>query len=282
MSTVRTERDGRVLTVTLDNPPHNFMNGAMVLELDRLTQGLERDAAVGAVVITGAPQDVFITHFDVSEIPAGSGIGPTTARTGLRLIHDLILRMNRMDKVFVAAINGLALGAGFELALACDVRLMAKGEQHRIGVLEACLGIIPGAGGTQLLTRSIGASRALALMLEAKPLTPQEAQDLGLVHELVDGDELLAAAQELAARVARRSRLSVGALKRAVYDGSSLPLEDGLRMERKGFVAAARSPEARRGMNAYLEQLEENGRAPLADEELCAAWRDGTAADLVS
>jgi enoyl-CoA hydratase len=277
MSTVRTERDGRVLTVTLDNPPRNFMNGRMVGELDALTKELEADDSIGAVVITGAPEEIFITHFDVAEIAAGAKAGTEATEAGLDLIHGLFLRMNRMDKVFVAAVNGVALGAGCELALACDLRLMAEGEQHRIGLPELSVGIIPGAGGTQRMSRALGPSRALEFMLEAEPLTPQQAVELGLVHRTVAGDELLQVAHATAERLARRSPVTVGALKRAVYFGGTASLERGLEFEREGFLAAARSPAAARAMRAYVEQ----GPA-LADNTAILAWREGTAVDLTS
>jgi len=277
MSTVRTERDGRVLTVTLDNPPRNLMNGRMVGELDALARELEDDESIGAVVITGAPEEVFITHFDVAEILAGVEAGREATEVGLELIHGLFLRMNRMDKVFVAAVNGLALGGGCELALACDLRLMAEGEQHRIGLPELSVGIIPGAGGTQRLTRALGPSRALEFMLEADPLTPQQAVELGLVHRTVAGDELLQVAHATAERLARRSPVTVGALKRAVYFGGSAGLEQGLAMEREGFQAAVSSAAAARAMRAYLEQ-----EAALADSAAILPWREGTVVDLTS
>src|SRR5215216_4180246 len=277
MSTVRTERDGRVLTVTLDNPPRNLMNGRMVGELDALARELEDDESIGAVVITGAPEEVFITHFDVAEILAGAEAGREATEVGLELIHGLFLRMNRMDKVFVAAVNGLALGGGCELALACDLRLMAEGEQHRIGLPELSVGIIPGAGGTQRLTRALGPSRALEFMLEADPLTPQQAVELGLVHRTVAGVELLQVAHATAERLARRSPVTVGALKRAVYFGGSAGLEQGLAMEREGFQAAVSSAAAARAMRAYLEQ-----EAALADSAAILPWREGTVVDLTS
>ena len=277
MSTVRTERDGRVLTVTLDNPPRNLMNGRMVGELDALATELEDDESIGAVVITGAPEEVFITHFDVAEMLAGAEAGREATEVGLELIHGLFLRMNRMDKVFVAAVNGLALGGGCELALACDLRLMAEGEQHRIGLPELSVGIIPGAGGTQRLTRALGPSRALEFMLEADPLTPQQAVELGLVHRTVASDELLQVAHATAERLARRSPVTVGALKRAVYFGGSAGLEQGLAMEREGFQAAVSSAAAARAMRAYLEQ-----EAALADSAAILPWREGTVVDLTS
>jgi enoyl-CoA hydratase/carnithine racemase len=310
-SQVNIERRGRVMIVRLQNPPHNFMTTAMVRELTGLTRELEKDRSVGSVVITGAPADVFITHFDVAEISAGSKrvaatLSPTAAGGGLRAmgalsrvpgartalertpaagavalrdIHDLFLRMNRLDKVFVAAINGLALGGGCELALACDVRIMARGD-HRIGLPEMTLGIIPGAGGTQRMSRLLGRGRALEMMLEARALTPEEATEIGLVHRTAEPERLLGEALATAERLARRSPAAVGALKRAVYEGASMPLEAGLHVERAGFMSSASTEAARKAMKAYAEQVERGERVPWEAEEELKRWQEGTAIDL--
>jgi enoyl-CoA hydratase len=312
--TVHTERSGRVLTVTLDNPPRNFMTGAMVSELYEFVAALEKDRSVGAVVITGAPEAIFITHFDVDEIRRGSeGVGATlsSAQAGgglrlvgaaerlpgmrsvlertpaagvlaLRQIHELFLRMNRLDKVFIAAINGLALGGGCELALACDIRIMAEGD-GRIGLPETTVGIIPGAGGTQRMARALGPSRALELMLEGRALSPEEARELGLVHRTVAPSALMDEARRTAERLARRSPTTVAALKRAVYEGASRPLAEGLHIERAGFLAAASTPAARRAFDAYVEEVERLGDvAPWQVEEALERWQEGTAVDLTS
>jgi enoyl-CoA hydratase len=200
----------------------------------------------------------------------------------LRRIHDLFLRMNASEKVFVAAINGLAMGGGCELALACDVRLMADGD-GRIGLPEITLGIIPGAGGTQRLARLLGTGRALEMMLEGRALTPREAEAAGVVHRVVAPGELAAEAATTAARLARRAPATVAALKRAVYEGGSRPLPDGLHIERTGFLSVAAQAPALRAMRAYADQVDSLGEiAPGEVAEVMEPWRDGTAADLVS
>lgn len=310
--TVRIEQVGRVLTARLDNPPRNFMTGAMVRELDALVRDVEDDPSVGVVILTGAPEDVFITHFDVAEIAAGAGsagrVSPGQAAIGLRAvdalsrvapvrdalqrtpaagalglqeIHALFDRMNRVDKVFIAAINGVALGGGCELALACDVRIMADGG-GRIGLPECTLGIIPGAGGTQRLTRTIGPGRALEAMLEGRAFSPDEAVGLGLVHRLVKPARLMDEAVRTGERLARRSPTAVGALKRAVYEGASRPLGEGLHIERAGFLAAASTEAAGRAMAVYVREVEAAG--DVTSEEALTGfdqWREGTAVDMV-
>jgi enoyl-CoA hydratase/carnithine racemase len=308
------ERQGRVMTVRLVNPPRNFMTGRMVIELEELVAGLEGDGSIGAVVLTGGIDGVFITHFDVAEIVAASeaaGPAPAPAVAGgalraagaiaripgakealgrtpaaglveLRRIHDLFRAMNRSDKVFLAAINGQAMGGGFELALACDVRYMTADPDARVGLPEITVGIIPGGGGTQRLSRLLGPGRALEMMLEGRVLSATEAEGLGVVHRVVTPDSVLEEAQSTAQRLARRAPATVAALKRAVYEGASKPFAEGLHLERAAFLSVAARPEAIRAMNAYAEQVQQLGdAAPWQTEELMRPWQDGTAVDLV-
>jgi enoyl-CoA hydratase len=310
--TFETERTGRVLSVRFDNPPLNFMNRVMVGELDSLLDSLEHDRALGSVILTGKPEGLFITHYDVEEILAGServgrsvsatlagaslqtvgGVArlpggraalnrtPASGLLELQRIHDVFSRMQRMDKVFIAAINGPALAGGCELSLACDLRYMSE-EAGWIGLPEMTLGFPPGAGGTQRLARILGASLALELILEGRPLRPTEARDLGLVHRVVAGPELVAEAQATGERLARRAPLSVAAAKRAVLEGSAMPLAAGLAEERKWFMACSSRPAARRAMRAYAERVRTAG-PPFSDDEELAVWQNGTAVDLVS
>ena len=311
--TVHADQSGRVLTVRLDNPPRNFMNMRMVGELEQLVHDLEGDRSIGAVVITGAVEGVFITHFDVNEIRRSServaasvssaqaggtlravgavqripgarsivGRSPVAGLSALLQIHELFLRMNRLDKVFIAAINGLAMGGGCELALACDIRIMAKGD-YVIGLPEITLGIIPGAGGTQRLARVLGPAKALEMMLEGRVLSPGEALATGLVQRVAEPERLLAGATATAERLARRSPKAVAALKRAVYEGSARPLEEGLHIERAGFLSVSSTAAAKRAMRSYSEQVEELGEiAPWQTREVMSEWQDGTAADMV-
>ncbi len=310
--TFETERTDRVLMVRFDNPPLNFMDREMVVELDELLDPLESDPAVGAVVLTGKPEGVFITHYDVEEILAGSetvgrsvsapvagaslqtvrgvaklpgGRGtlrrsPMAGLLELERFHNLMLRMQRMDKVFIAAINGSAVAGGCELSLACDLRYMAESSRG-IGLPEMTLGFNPGGGGTQRLTHILGPSRALEMILEARILSPTEAHEVGLVHRVVADAELVAEAHATAERLARRAPLSIAAAKAAVLDAATKPLSSGLAEERKWFVAATSQPAARRAMRAYREEMRAGG-PPFSSDEGLARWQEGTAADLVS
>ncbi|MGH2994448.1 MAG: enoyl-CoA hydratase/isomerase family protein [Solirubrobacterales bacterium] len=310
--TIETERDGRTLTIRVENPPHNFMNRGMIGELDELTRSLEGDRSVGAVVITGGIEGRFITHYDVEEILTGSeGVGmevssavagaslrtvggishlpraraalkrtPASGLVELHAIHDVLLRIGRLDKVFIAAINGPALGGGCELALACDLRYIAD-DGGPIGLPEITLGFNPGAGGTQRLAHLLGPGRALEMILEGEALSANEALETGLVHRVVRARDLPSEVSATADRLARRAPVSVAGAKRAVREGSRRPLPEGLAVERKWFLAGASTPASQRAMRAYADAVERDG-APWADEDALRSWREGTVVDLTA
>ncbi|MCO3850474.1 enoyl-CoA hydratase/isomerase family protein [Pseudomonas aeruginosa] len=286
---LRIEQRGRVLQVLLDNPPANFLTTAVMQELADLLEDLEQRQDIGAVILSGAADRVFLTHFDVDEIE--HAVAPITfsmpawltrlllesesllrhlpgARKLLRrtllagvadmnLFHEVTAHMRRMDKVFIAAINGLALGGGCELALACDLRLMAEDDQVErfLGQPEVLIGLIPGGGGTQMLARSLGVARALELCLEGQLLEPRQALALGLVNGLAPAEELLEAADALAQRLSRRSPQAVRLIKRSIYQAASRDWTEGMASEKAGFLSAASQGNTRRAMREYIERV---------------------------
>ncbi|WP_223720440.1 enoyl-CoA hydratase/isomerase family protein [Pseudomonas aeruginosa] len=286
---LRIEQRGRVLQVLLDNPPANFLTTAVMQELADLLDDLEQRQDIGAVILSGAADEVFLTHFDVDEIERA--VAPITfsmpawltrlllesesllrhlpgARKLLRrtllagvvdmnLFHEVTAHMRRMDKVFIAAINGLALGGGCELALACDLRLMAEDDQVErfLGQPEVLIGLIPGGGGTQMLARSLGVARALELCLEGQLLEPRQALALGLVNGLAPAEELLEAADALAQRLSRRSPQAVHLIKRSIYQAASRDWTEGMASEKAGFLSAASQGNTRRAMREYIERV---------------------------
>jgi enoyl-CoA hydratase len=310
MAMLDTERRGRVLVVGVDHPPHNFMTAEMVRELRDLVRSLESDRSVGAVVITGKPEDLYITHYDVGEIlesveRAGIAAPPWLAAVTLRIagvlrkipalrsaaertplaalfelyrIHDLFLEMNRSEKVFVAAINGPATGGGCEISLACDVRYMANAD-IAIGLPEMTVDFNPGAGGTQRLPRLIGTGRAMHMMLEGRSLSPREALDVGLVQAVLPPDQVKEAAIRTAKRLARRSPEAVRSLKRAVYEGGSKRLARGLAEERKWFMVSSATESSKHKMASLARQVEREQRSPWIAAETLGPWQEGTAAD---
>ncbi|HIE3856788.1 TPA: enoyl-CoA hydratase/isomerase family protein [Pseudomonas aeruginosa] len=286
---LRIEQRGRVLQVLLDNPPASFLTTAVMQELADLLDDLEQRQDIGAVILSGAADGVFLTHFDVDEIERA--VAPITfsmpawltrlllesesllrhlpgARKLLRrtllagvadmnLFHEVTAHMRRMDKVFIAAINGLALGGGCELALACDLRLMAEDDQVErfLGQPEVLIGLIPGGGGTQMLARSLGVAKALELCLEGQLLEPRQALALGLVNGLAPAEELLEAADALAQRLSRRSPQAVHLIKRSIYQAASRDWTEGMASEKAGFLSAASQGNTRRAMREYIERV---------------------------
>jgi enoyl-CoA hydratase len=283
--TVHTEQAGRVLTVRLDNPPRNFMTGRMVAELDELVRSLDGDRSIGAVVITGAMDDVFITHFDVREIVAGveavrMGMPPAASGGALRVtgairripaaeralrrtpaagvlalqsIHDLFLRMNASDKVFVAAINGLALGGGCELALACDYRFMIDDGRSTIGQTETSLGLIPGAGGTQRLARLVGRARAAELIFESIRLKAPEAAAIGLINAAFPPQDFESSVRQRAQRLAAAAPVALRLAKEALLAGLERPGK-GYEVEAENFGRAAMTEDAMAGIMAFVSK----------------------------
>jgi len=193
-------------------------------------------------------------------IEAGMQRTPLRGLVGVVAINRLFSRLERMDKAVIAAINGTAMGGGCELALACDYRLMARGD-HAIGLIEVLAAIIPGAGGTQRLARTVGHARAIEMLLDGVVLGADEAERVGLVTRAVDAHELMGEAMALARRLATRPLAALGHAKRAVRVGASLPIDDGLAFEKVAFVMAATSADVNTARDYYIEALR-SGRSP--------------------
>jgi enoyl-CoA hydratase/carnithine racemase len=163
---------------------------------------------------------------------------------------DVQTGLEAMAKPVIAAINGYALGGGAELALACDIRLMARDAE--LGFPEIRLGLLPGAGGTQRLTRAVGPARALRLMMEGRRIGADEAHALGLVDEVVPADLLPRTADDVAERLAAGPTRALGLLKRCVYQGHGRPLDEGLALEADAVWELIRTADAREGLDAFL------------------------------
>lgn len=290
---VDVEPRGSVLIARLDGGPHGLMGLEMANELAALLDKVESDAAIRAVVLIGTHPERFIGHADVRWLQEGGksipsvgrfaasaiartakavrGVPPLAAAAsitpldgGMQLdkLHDTFLRMNRSGVIFVAALNGSALGLGSELALACDTRLMADGDFF-IGQPEVLLGILPGGGGTQRLPRLVGNHQALMLMLEGRPVSPHKALEIGYVDEVVAPDALLDRAIERARYLGSRPRGAIEAIKRAVYFGASATLDEGLHMERTEFIKISPTETAQSLMVEYLERTDRDGGVPF-------------------
>lgn len=246
--TMKTE--GRVLTITLNRPPTNPLNGEFGRELFNAFSEAEQMEEISVVVITSALEKAFIAGADIKEMVAQDA---ATAENFSKLLQDANNTLSRMKKVVIAAINGHALGGGCELALACDYRLMTSGKAL-IGLPEAGLGIIPGAGGTQRLPRLIGLSKALDMILRGKVLNPQEALAIGLVDQLLAPDNFQEEVMKFAAQLASGAGKALGYIKAAVQEGVELPMEQALAVERKYSAENSKTYDAKEGLTAFVEK----------------------------
>jgi enoyl-CoA hydratase/carnithine racemase len=246
---VSAEVKDRVGWITLDRPPANSYDAAFLEELDAAI-GQVAEAEVAVAVVRSASARFFSAGADVKGFLERSA---DDNQAMVRRAHQVLDRFAAESPLFVAAIAGHALGGGYEIALACDVRIAAEGS-YRIGLPEVTLGLLPGTGGTQRLPRLIGRGRALELMATGRTVTPEEADRLGMVDRLVPADDFERAVAELAAGLAAGAPLAVAAITRAVNDGLERPLDDGLERELEELAPLFASEDAREGMTAFTEK----------------------------
>jgi enoyl-CoA hydratase/carnithine racemase len=246
---VTAEVKDRVGWITLDRPPANSYDAGFLEELDRCV-GEVAEAEVAVAVIRSASDKFFSAGADLKAFLART---PEENMVMCRRAHRVFGRFADEAPLFVAAIAGHTLGGGYEIALACDVRVAAEGR-YRIGLPEVTLGLLPGTGGTQRLPRLIGRGRALELMTTGRTVTPAEAERLGMVDRLVPADEFDQAVAELAAGLAAGAPLAIAAITRVVNDGLERPLEDALERELEELADLFASEDAREGMTAFTEK----------------------------
>lgn len=250
LQNVQVQREGHLALVTVNRPTKlNALDDTTIAELDAVFAALDGDAAVGAVVLTGAGEKAFVAGADIGVL-AKQGVldGKENARRG----QAMTLRIERCSKPVIAAVNGFALGGGLELALACDLRFAAK--TAKLGLPEVSLGIIPGYGGTQRLPRLIGEGAALQLILTGDPVTADEALRLGLVNGVVEPAELLPTCKAIAAKIVSRGATALALAKQAVRRGAALPMADALALEADLFGIASSTAEMKEGMAAFLDK----------------------------
>jgi len=239
---VERRADG-VAVITLDNPKVNALKGELLAQLHAAALALTDDPP-GAVVVTGGER-IFAAGADISEFGGPDEAGPITAG-----FHTALNAVAAIPRFVIAAVSGYALGGGCELALACDYRI--AGERAVFGQPEILLGIIPGGGGTQRLARLVGPSRAKELCLTGRQVKAEEALRIGLADEVVPNEVLHERALALAAEAAKGAVAAQALCKRAVDDGLSGSLADGLALERAAFVEVFRTEDSRIGVTSFL------------------------------
>ena len=243
---VRLEVEGAVATIRLDRPKMNAINGRLTEEL-RLAAVEARDRAdIRAVVLYGGER-VFAAGADIKEMSTLSYAEMLTWGTGLQ---ESLKVVARLPKPVVAAVTGYALGGGFELALTADFRVVA--DNAKVGVPEIQLGVIPGAGGTQRLTRLVGPAKAKGMVFTGRHVAADEALALGIADVVVPAAEVYPTALEMAARYASGPAIALRAAKQAIDDGLEVDLDTGLRLESTLFAALFATEDQRIGMESFL------------------------------
>jgi enoyl-CoA hydratase len=242
------ERRGAVGIVTLNRPAAlNALNAALIAELAAALDDLEADAAIGAIVLTGN-EKAFAAGADVKEM-AGKSYPEIYCEDFITRGWE---RLGQCRKPVIAAVAGFALGGGCEIAMMCDIVIAA--DTARFGQPEITLGTIPGAGGTQRLTRFVGKAKAMDLCLTGRMMDAAEAERAGLVSRIVPAAELLSAAVEVAERVAQMSRPAAMMVKEAVNRAYETTLAEGVRFERRLFHSTFATADQKEGMGAFIEK----------------------------
>lgn len=241
---------GATAFITLSRPAVlNALNQATIVELAAAFTDARDDDGIRGVILTGAGERAFAAGADISELATAT---PVSAKEQTRCGQELTLLIETLGKPVIAAVNGLALGGGCELAMACSLRLAAP--DARFGQPEIKLGLIPGFGGTQRLTRLIGKAQATQLILTGETITAADAYRLGLVNEIIPGDRLLPRAEEILSHIARNAPLAVRYALQAINEGLNVTVRDGMALEGALFAVCASSDDMREGTTAFLDK----------------------------
>jgi len=247
-------KDGHVAFVEMDDPPANTYTHEMMRQLDEAILDARFDQDVEVIVITGKGEKFF---------SAGANIGMLNEVTPefkyMFCLHanETLQRLEQTPKLVIAALNGHCVGGGFEIAMACDLRIARK-DAGKIGLPEVALGVLPGTGGTQRLARLVGKSRAIELMVTGKTVSYEQALDWGVVNDLFEGtaEEFRAQIVDYAKQFCtpNKAPMAVGHIKRSVQSGADLSLQDGLALERELQSLLFKSQDAKEGLAAYNEK----------------------------
>jgi enoyl-CoA hydratase/carnithine racemase len=234
------DRRDKIAVCTFTRPPRNFMSFAAMTELEGLLGGLASDESVNVVVLTGGVDGFFVAHADLDDLTKIGRGEPVEGDPG-SWSRSLAL-LEGMPQPTVAAINGQAHGGGSEISWACTLRLIA--ESGHMGQPEVLVGIIPGAGGTQRLPRLIGNTRAADIVLSGRVVGAQEALSFGMVNAVLPDEGFVDHVVEWLQPVARNTRASLAAAKRAIVEGTRLPFDEGMRLEGQLFIGLQTGKEA--------------------------------------
>ncbi len=247
---VSRERDG-VALIHLNRPPANSYDRAFLDELNAAVDEVRWDGDLhGAVLVSDLAPRFFSAGADINNF-----LNSTQQERVMTVLHaqEILLKIERTPKIFIAALSGHALGGGLEIALACDFRFAASGE-FRLGLPEVTLGLLPGNGGTQRLTRLVGRARALDMMLTNQQINTARALEIGLVERVFPAEQLVGECVEYVAKLAKGATLAIGNIKVATRLGADLPLEGALALEREAVWRLFMSEDAAEGLRAFSEK----------------------------
>lgn len=240
-------REEGFAVITLNRPPANAISEQLMRDLNAALSDLEPDAAVRAVIITGAGERIFCAGADLGSAFAGPDVA-----SFIRFGNSVLRRIERFPKPVIAAVNGHALGGGCEIAMACHVRIVK--ETARMGQTESSLGLIPGYGGTQRLPRLIGRGLALEHLLLGTQIPAPECHRIGLANRLSKEGETLEDARAMAREIAKRPPLASRLQIEAVDDGIQAPIDQALEIETRAFLQVLRSEDAAEGIQAFFQK----------------------------
>lgn len=244
------KREGANVIATLNRPDKmNALNKDLLDDLKGLVDVLETDKTARTLIITGGGDKSFCVGADLKE---RNGMNEKDVLVRLEMVKNLFLRLERLPLPVIAAVNGVALGGGLELALACDLRIAS--ENATLGLPEVDLGIIPGSGGTQRLPRLVGVAKAMELILMAKRLTAAEAMGLGLVNVVVPAGQALSQALTWATRMNEAAPIAIRQAKSAIRMGAQRIIEDGVNFEIEAYKTCLYSKDRLEGLKAFAEK----------------------------
>lgn len=249
LETMSLKFEDSIAVVTIHNAPVNAITPQMIDDLDEVFTSLENNQEIRCVVLASDLPKIFVAGADINQfITWKKADGIATTRRG----HKVFLKIDRLHKPVICAVNGIAFGGGLELALACDIRVLDP--RAKVGLPETGLGIIPGYGGTQRLTYLVGPGMAKKLVLSGAAISAEEAYRIGIAEVLSETGECLKEAMKLAAEIAAKAPLAVTAGKRCVAFAVENPLEKGIEYEISTVGELSDSEDKTEGANAFLEK----------------------------
>lgn len=245
------EVEGSIGLLTINRPKVlNALDVPTLVAFEAAFAKLEADAGVRVIILTGAGDRAFVAGGDIADLNSRGGLAHY--QEFAEVVHRVFRRVEVSDKPTIAAVTGFALGGGTELILASDIRVLA--DTARLGLPEITLGLFPGAGGTQRLIRQIPPCRAKEIMFTGEQISAEEAVAIGLANKVVPRDQVLAAAKEIATKIAAKSPLVLKLLKRTLVNGADMPLSAALPYEQSMIGLVLDTADSHEGCSAFLEK----------------------------